>query len=337
MLEPQVFRFRQNADYYYILGTAYLHTGDISGASTYLKRVVHLKPQDVSALLSLAAIYVKQNMTQKAIEIWLDVLQIDGGNRFARKGLNLLKESADNPELLNSFVNSQKFYQLIPEKGIKIYIPLLAGIVVIFVVPLILFLLPNVKERVESRPGREAEVSSLRIEKGEEIIGLSGEFTYVLTEKEIEEYLDEAKERFDQFEDNRAQVIINRLKYSNASRAVKEKANMIESYLSVPTFLNFKTNYTYREVADEPLLYENCHVRWKGKVSNVNITEEEITCDLLIGYQDNRVVEGIVPVVFDFALSIEPGQAVELIGRVELTGDRFMLQGVSMRRIAENE
>ncbi len=337
MLEPQVFRFRQNPRYYYILGTSYLYTGDIAGASTYIKRVVQLQPDNVRAQLCLAAINLKQNLNQKAIELWLDVLHVDEKNRIARKGLNLLKESAGNPELLDAFLNTDKFYQLVPEGGSKIYIPVAAGVIVIFIVPLILYFLPTMKERIESKPGRSEDVSSIGIDPISEVIDLEGNFVYVLTEDEVIENLQRAKVLFDEYKDNQAQVVINRLKNSNASQDIKEKALLIESYLSVPTFLDFGTNYTYTEVASEPVLYRGCYVRWKGKISNLRITEESISFDFLVGYHDNRVVEGIAPVTFDFAVTVEPGQAVELIGEIQPIDGIISLEGVSLRPLADRE
>jgi tetratricopeptide (TPR) repeat protein len=331
MLEPQVFRFRQNSEYYYILGTAYLHTGDVSGAATYLKRVVQLKPGHINALLELAAIYLKQGENQKAIETWLDVLQLDSSNKIARKSLDMLKESASDPAILESYLSTNKFYQLLPSEGssIRIIIPII--VIVIFLIPLGLYLSSNFDEVFDTYEPRNMDVAEIDIGKNEKIVSVSGDFRYVLTEQEITDTLQDAKKAFDNFEDNKAQKLINKIKYSNASRQVKDKATIIEAYISTPDFTNFTTGYSYREISEDPLLYENCYVRWKGKVSNLEIGDDYIRFDFLVGYHDNKVLEGIIPVRFGFAVSIDNGEAVELIGQIKEPLKALRLKGISIR------
>ena len=331
MLEPQVFRFRQNSEYYYILGTAYLYTGDISGASTYLKRVVQLKPGHTDALLEIAAIDLKQGQNQKAIETWLDILQLDNSNKIARRSLNMLKESANSPEILESYLSTNKFYQLLPSVGspFRIIIPIL--VIIVFLIPLSLYLHSNFGDFFDRTQPRNRDVAEISIDKNEGIVSVSGEFRYVLTEEEITKTLQEAKKAFDNFEDNRAQKLINKIKYSNAAGQIKDKASIIEAYLSTPDFTNFSVGYSYREIMEDPLLHENCYVRWKGKVSNLEIGETYIRFDFLVGYHDNKVLEGIIPVRFDFAVSIEQGASVELIGRIKQPRENLRLEGISIR------
>ena len=45
--------------------------------------------------------------------------------------------------------------------------------------------------------------------------------------------------------------------------------------------------------------------------------DDYIRFDFLVGYHDNKVLEGIIPVRFGFAVSIDNGEAVELIGQIQ--------------------
>ena len=138
ILEPQVFRFRQNSQYYYILGMSYLYTGDIAGAGTYMKRVVQLSPDNIEARLAVAAIHVKLGQNQKAIETWLEVLESDPSNKTAKRGLDLLRQSADNPEILENVLSSAQFSKILPVRKRKIYlVPVIAVILIVFIVPLV--------------------------------------------------------------------------------------------------------------------------------------------------------------------------------------------------------
>ena len=50
-------------------------------------------------------------------------------------------------------------------------------------------------------------------------------------------------------------------------------------------------------------------------------------------YEDERVLEGTVPVRLSFAADVQPGP-IELIGRVDHEGEQFALEATSIRRLA---
>lgn len=334
MLEPQVFRFRQNPDFYYLLGTAYFNTGDIAGATTYLRRVIDLQNENVQAMLRLAAIELQKGENAEAIEWWLKVLETDGGNKYAKRGLELLKKGSHNQKIIDNFIESNKLHTLVPAK--RNFFPLItaAVVLVILIVPITLNFLTEITILPDTLKMRNAEVSEITLQEEEELVSLEGEFTYILNEKEIVKLMDEAKDQFNRFNDNRVQQIVNKLKYSNASDSVKQKAELLENYLRRPDFTNFEGNISYAELRNEPLLYENCYIRWSGKISNLEISDTEISFDFLVGYHDNKVLEGIVPVYLDFAVSLEQGSPVEIIGKIEDPRGRIRIQGTSIRPIA---
>lgn len=111
---------------------------------------------------------------------------------------------------------------------------------------------------------------------------------------------------------------------------------MLLSYMSRPSFTEFRDNSEYREVEREPWLYNHVHVRWKGRVTNLSIGSDSITFDFLVGYHDERLLEGIVPVTLPFAAALEAAMPIELIARLETNDSIKRLIGVSVRRIAPN-
>ena len=56
LLESQIFRYRNNAEFYALLGSTCLYTGDFGGAESYLRRAEQLNEEDVTTQLGLAAI-----------------------------------------------------------------------------------------------------------------------------------------------------------------------------------------------------------------------------------------------------------------------------------------
>ena len=113
LLEPEVFRYRESADYFLMLGTACLHSGDLGGATSYLGRARQLKPGSVTALLGLAAVHFKRAETDQALKLWLEALEEDPRNPVALRGMNLLRRGMSRDEV-QEYVDSGRLPQLYP-------------------------------------------------------------------------------------------------------------------------------------------------------------------------------------------------------------------------------
>jgi len=332
LLEPQIFRYRDNPDFYYLLGMSCLKTGDFGGAYTYLRRCLDLRPDHVQTLLALAVVHLKRQETNETLKNWFQVLDIDPHNRYAKKGLKMLKKLGD-PEAIVQYFESSRHLKLIPKEGVFTTLALsLAGAVLVAVLVFGAYYLYG--RVIDQKPSR-SEIADIRIEPGTELIASTGQFAYILTEKEITESFELAKKYFDRYDDNLAQRELNRIKYSNASLAVKDKAALLSTYIKAPTFSTMKGGFEFHEVQADPLLYENCYVRWKGRVSNLKLTDTEISFQFLVGYEDNKVLYGIVPVSLDFAAKVNEDYPLEILGKVVLTPKPFALKAISIHQLAQ--
>ncbi len=174
----------------------------------------------------------------------------------------------------------------------------------------------------------------MSLESIENIVDFSGEYRYLLTEKEIEDTFADVKELFSDYRDNLARREINRLLGSNASPAVKERANIIAGYITTPDFTTIRNPFDYELVAADPFLYNETYVVWKGKLTNLSVTDESITFDLLVGYETNQVLLGVVPVLLEFSAFLEVGDPLEVLGRVKLAKDEgFFIEAVSIHKL----
>ena len=317
LLESQIFRFRDRFEFYSLLGLACLYSGDFGGAESYLKRASQLKSDDTPILLGLAALDLKRFETEGALKKWLKVINLDPRNRTAGRGLNFLRRdpaSADIQELIESG-RIKSFFPPIPFSVSRFAAPALA----VFLTALIIlglvyfFSLSPLPFRRDVRPGiREIELSTLRLALTEDT-GSSG---FMLSEEEIRKTFSGVKTYLMKYRDNLALREINKILLSNASAYVKEKSRLLKTFVQVPDFTTIKDSFSFLEVQENPLLYEGCFVVWAGKAANVNITEEKITFDLLVGYQYEKELQGFVPVTLDFAVNLESGFAVEILGQV---------------------
>mgnify|MGYP006286800199 FL=1 len=334
LLEPQTFRYRENEQFYYLLGVSCLYTGDFGGAYTYLRRAYQLNSEDINTLFALAAVHLKRQESNEALLNLLAILDIDSGNKKAKKALQLIRDHI-NSKTLEDFVQSDKISFLYPSTGFALppIVPIIVLIIIIVPLVLLLFQKSDGIELPGKKP-RSQEIAELKLEETKPVVSESGDYRYILTEKEINESFTKAKRYFQDYNDNAAQKEINRLLQSNASEQVKEKVRFLEGFLRTPTFTTLKTSYSYREVDTDKYLYDNCYVIWKGKISNLSVSEERIAFDFLVGYHDEKVLEGVVPVTLDFAVSLEQGHPIELLGRIHIENDRITLTGVSVHHLA---
>jgi hypothetical protein len=333
LLESQIFRYRNNPEFYALLGSACLHTGDFGGAESYLRRAEQLKEDDITTQLGLAAIAFKRGQTEDALKHWLKVVDAEPGNRKAQKALRVLRKDANwEGEVVNT--SAIKLKNLLPATAMSPWI-FIAPVLVVCLVAVstfgYFFVLPRISSRRATRPGVEQIVLSPE----RSLVGADSESqgTRTLTEREITEIFESIKNHLLAYRDNLAIREINRLLGSNASVYVKEKARLMKTFVEDPDFSTVKDPFPFLEVRSDPSLYADCYVVWRGKVANVRIGENRITFDLLVGYEDETELLGLVPVALDFAAAIENGDGVEILGQVKTENGEIRLRGISLHRL----
>ncbi len=330
-LEPQIFLYRDNPRFYYLLGASCFYTGDIGGAGSYLKRAAQLEERSEEVELALAAYHLRRRENDDALRIWLDVLDHNTKNRTARRGLALVKKATVH----NDPIDEKEILKVMPRlpSNVPRYI-ITAGVLALliaagaFAVPPIVVLLSNQEER----SGAEA----LEISRGDAVVDYTGAARFVLTEEEIRDSLDQIQRYFNDFRDNLARREANRLLLSNASPLVVERVRLLIDYLRTPDFVSFSDNFSYGDVASDPELYRGCYVRWSGAVSNLEMDNHGAEFLFLVGFHEGRVVEGQVPVTIDFPASLQPAMPIELIAQVLVPrdGEDFVLHGSALRLLA---
>ncbi len=394
LLEGQIFLYRDNPRFYHLLGIASLRTGDAGGADAYLNAALKRDPGSTEAHLALAAACLRRHKTEEALQIWLDILDDDPRNKYAQRGLSLLRRDPDGTELYR-FTDPAALAKLypapkrIPSPKVPLAVVAVAGLVVVAlagarIAPGVFAGIGSVVDELAARspwaPGPEREGAEYaRVDDEDELIVTDAEQPreldqqpaaeghpssepapepsevdpdswedppspedlhphveeeprYRLSEVEVSEVFDRMREYFNEERDNKTNREINRILYSNAAGAVKERARLLQAYLRTPSFVDMEDNFAYEEVVGDPYLYENGYVRWRGRPDNLDITEQEISFDLLVGYDDGRNWKGTVPVRFDEAVSVDPDLGIEVLGRVQLEEDgRIWLEGVAVR------
>lgn len=347
-LEPQVFLFRENYRYYYLLGMSCLYTGDYAGAHSYLRRAVDLRDEP-AAHLGLAAVLLRRRQIDDALRVYLDIIDADNKNPRARRALSWLR-NVESPDDVIVWFEERRIHRILPPRGVAVppwVAVVFAGILAALLTGFFVFvLLPPLLDsrRGDQRPGSEL----LTVTRNETVLMDEEEngnddsspvrYRVTLTEREAQELLRTIGNYFNEGRDNMVRRELNRLALSNASRTVRQRGDQLRDFLQSPDFTTMRDSFAYREVVGDPALHEGVFVRWRGRLANLAVSPERIRFDLLVGYHRGEVLEGIVPVELQFAALLEPDQAVEVIGVV--TPDprgHITMQGTRIRILAPGE
>jgi tetratricopeptide (TPR) repeat protein len=333
MLESEVFRYQESFQYYHLLGLCCLYAGDLGGAFTYFNRAKNIKFRETGPLLGLAFYFLKRGDTERAVDLYLDVQDIDDKNKIAVRALDVIRKSGKD---LSAWMQSRKARSLYPPipaarfNRTLLLVPLALLVCAALAAGGIVFFRGRAPKL--SRAGLENSVladneTSAPVETG-------GSYRYILTGNEVVGLYNEARVFFNGYRDEKAKYNLNRILESNASTAIKNKARLLKSYTAVPGFDSLKDFFSYTEVAAEPALYRDCYVAWKGMAANVTQGEHSASFDLLVGYDTRTVMEGAVNVALSFPAEVNASAPLETLGKIVLlSGDRFMLEAVGIHQL----
>ena len=333
LLEPNIFLYRENAQYYYFIGMSCLHSGDVGGADSYLQRCIQIEPEHINGQLGLAAVQLKRRKISEALKIWLHILEIDPKNSRARRALALVRRS-DGTSGIYSTIRSKGLKMITGERTIALarigrmlfVLALICGIGALATVGILRFIY-----REPPRAPRGGVEHIRFAAQVEELFAYEGSFRYIMTEDEIRATLRSIEDHFQDFRDNLAMREINRLLHANASNEIKRRAQILSEYFARPDFTNFQDNFQSSEVLREPWLYNGCYVRWKGRIANLQNDETRNLFDFLVGYQDEQTLELVIPVVLRFPAQLANGMSIEIIGRIESDERLLRIESTTIR------
>jgi len=306
--------------------------------------------RDPLPIIGLAALYLRRGETDRAVDYYLEALELKPNNRIARKALKLVRRNVGTDRLA-AWLEAGKLPSVFPpvafpgftgKEKFCAFVVLLAAALTVYGVMVHYKYVPNLFNSRGDRQGIVAG-SLTREERLDPIrTGDSYHHEFANRVQAVETY-EKALALFAAYRDEKARVELNRVLVSNAADGLKNKAHVIIDYMKPPTFDTFRRsdNIDFSDVIDDPLLYQGVHVIWQGRAANVNITNNATTFDLLIGYDpENKstIMRGTAFVVFDHALSVNPGRQLEVLGRVGLDKEnRIILEGIAIHQSGKLE
>jgi hypothetical protein len=345
-LEPEINRYHGSFHYYYLLGSSCLRIGDFGGALTYFRLAHETKRQEPLAILGLAALFFRRGETERAVDYYLDVLELNEKNRIAKKAMKVLRRQAGTDNFL-SWIEAGKLPSLYPpipfpgfsaKEKLAAFGILLAVCIITFSCLIRFKVIANPLYPRGSRVGVTGGLTALALSREDRMapVQTGGSYRYILTRVQALDTYEKALSQFTAYRDETARINLNRILESNAAEGLKNKARIIISYMEVPGFDTFRRgdNVSYSEVIKDPLLYNGVHVIWRGMATNVVTSDMGTSFDFLAGYDTRKTLEGIIPVVFSSAVALNQERPLELLGRIIPDGSEgaIHLEGVAIHQ-----
>ena len=222
LLEPLEQVYHENKRFLLLLGTSYLYCGDTGGAYSSLRKAQSLDFRSKEILLALAAVYIKRGNTEKAIQVYIDILDRYPDCREAKANIallrSLLKENSD-------IAASQKLvFKFLPPRGNSL-LPLLVTMLLLGALLASFFLITGKDNKNRRSDIASITLSSLDLENPS---GNATDARLIMTDSEIEKTFEKAKSYFSEYRDDKAIVELNKLLLSNAKDSIKEKCRALK-------------------------------------------------------------------------------------------------------------
>jgi tetratricopeptide (TPR) repeat protein len=342
-LEAEVNRYHGSFRYYYLLAVSCLYVNDYQGALTYFKLARDVKIRDPQVLLGMAVLYLRRGETDRAVDFYLEVQELDVKNRIAARALKIIRKYAgrDNISAWLESGDLPRLYPPLPPLPFsvdRLVKPAAAVFGAALAASLILALAGVIP--VPGSRGKRPVISGSALEKAdrEKPVEVGGAYQYILTQNQVLETYEKAFSLFTAYRDDAARIELNRLIESNASEGIKNKCRLLISSMEVPGFdtYNMRDNPAYADVIKEPVLYRDSHGIWRGMATNVEAIPNRTSFDLLVGYDTKKVLEGIVRVEFKEALALNSEKPLEVLGRIVPvsvdTGIDIRIEGVAIHQ-----
>ncbi len=387
LLESNRGKYSGSSEFYLALGTSCLYVGDYGNAWNYYEEARKSRVQGTELYLGQAVILLRRGETERAVQYYLDIQSMNPNNSVAADALEFIRKSNNSYDIISAYFDSGKIERFYPPLGLNpdlirncIVAGILLGICISFG-----FIIGYFRSRPKNEKPVDPKIQFLedmQLTEGEKMspsqnyyrpitdpssavqpnspeaqLSLPAEeretAIYELSDTDIKSSYEKALDLVIQERDNAAHVEINRILRSNATNSIKAKANdlLASLYKIQPAFGNLKDNFSYKQVVQDPTLYDGCYVEWKGRIANPQQGEDgSITFDLLEGYDTKIVLEGIVRVYIPEQLTrqsidgtmvsivkLDTEKPVRILGYVSQIGDSFLLYGVSVNQPAKGD
>ena len=327
---------------YYYLGLAYIFRELYDEAHKYISKAHQLNETDINTINALAFLNLKYNNVDEAINYWLDILDIDKKNYIAKRNLEKVKKSS-NLDKLSSSASFEEFISFKLKKSINLglklpglkfpgflKIPSLKSgflrisILIIISAFVLILTYKYTLNRHEIRI-KKFNIPSKRNLQALQLPDLEKDYIidnnikksiFNLKPEGVKTLFYKTKVLIQKQHYNDAVININKVLHSNAGIIIKERFQILKSFIQTRNTFKLKDNISYSTLMNLPVLYEGIQVVWEGKAEDIKIDEDTQTTIFNLFVKEEEQTAGMVRVVFKKILNnLINGQKTKISGK----------------------
>ena len=106
----------------------------------------------------------------------------------------------------------------------------------------------------------------------------------------------------------------------------------MKSFVGAPDFRTIRDAPLFSQVAADPFLYDGCSVVWRGMAANVRPQGERLAFDFLVGYDEKKDLEGIVPAVAT-GIPVRVDSPLEVLGVIRSSTGTVQLEVAAVHEL----
>jgi hypothetical protein len=318
-LEKALTRSKHDVAVYVYLGSASLMTGDMEGARRYFRGGLLVDEGNPDLLKGMAYVYLQDDRIEDAVSMWGEALDRRPGDRTVREALEKLRAADRVSDVAKSIDLRSYLAGGIPLtlrlKPYLLGLGITAGIILLFA---LFYLTPLYRMTLQKFYPEIAELNSLVLPEDVDVtVDNAEEARYSFTDEEIRASFLRIKKYIYREKTNTAIIALNRIMLSNASPIVKERFDILYTFIDPPDPLSVDFVPRLYEIMKEPAAYRGVYVVWRGKIANLEKEGNTFSFDLLVNYENEDTIEGIAHVSLTGTYYIENRQNVEVFGVLE--------------------
>lgn len=323
-----------------------IRLGHLTDGQYILEDILETNPEDFEVLNALGYIQIMKENKTASLNYLLDA-EYYAPEEFKsriKKNLSLLSEFSDI-STLKSVIKPKDFLILslpkisklekiklklssiqLPKFTLKNILIITTGLIIMVSMYILISQLLSILEYNKNKNIVSQNIARVDIDSNTKLTEprpiLTNEIT--LSEKEILSLFNELKVLLSKNRSsNRARFIANYLLNSNASTQVKNRVEVLKTFMEEPE-IDLDWQPLYEEINSKPIIYDGVYVIWKGKV--VNVIKEGNTAEFtfVIQGKDESAIRGFIKARMNNFLDGYTGQTITVLGKIYSSKDIFL-------------
>ena len=313
---------------YVLIALAYLLADQFQKADSMLKRIRMIDPEYRPYIHLELFLALKSSAHHESVLVrYVDALNRFPDDKQIMKSLKIIRDVDDFLRLqkearLSDFMRIPKplrhdFIDGAPWEASYLWIAIPVGIIFLVLLAIMLYRYGLPRAHFFTSVRKTAGVNIDQIHLGPARYDLFEKMSrqrtkvFYYSNESIENDFSRAKKLIKREKYNSALLLLNKLNNSNVNMMVKERVDFLIKFVMDVEEREFESR-PYKEIAQDPPLYQGVAVQWRGRVANLRRKGDSVLFDLLVDYRERDIFSGVSDVYAEGDWSIANGDVVDV-------------------------